>query len=340
MTFHPDAATGSSLAGQRPRASVADYVAIARPDHWVKHIFIVPGIALAYVLVPDRPGFSILTVLLGFVSAAAIASANYVINEWLDAEFDAHHPTKSRRPAVAKTMSPAAIYAEYCALSLFGLAVAWLVSAMFFAVSIAFLVSGLMYNVQPLRTKDKVYVDVITESVNNPIRLMLGWAMIDPGTVPPSSLLLSYWMGGAFLMTVKRFAEYRSIVMTHGPEVLHLYRRSFRYYTEKKLLIVSFLYAQMAVFFLAVFLIKYRVEYLISFPFFALLFATYLWIGLKQDSTAQAPERLMKEPVLVGVVGVLVIVFLGLTFIDLPFLTTLYDPVFLDFTWGGRGAVP
>src|SRR3546814_13005906 len=85
-------------------------------------------------------------------------------------------------------------------------------------------------------------------------------------------------MGGAFLMTVKRFAEYRNITGSHGREALHLYRRSFRHYTEKRLLVVSFLYAQMAAFFLAVFLIKYRVEYLISFPLFALLFATYLWM--------------------------------------------------------------
>src|SRR3546814_13859550 len=121
-------------------------------------------------------------------------------------------------------------------------------------------------------------------------------------------------MGGAFLMTVKRFAEYRNITGSHGREALHLYRRSFRHYTEKRLLVVSFLYAQMAAFFLAVFLIKYRVEYLISFPLFALLFATYLWIGLKEDSTAQAPERLLKEPVLVTVVSGLVVVFVALPF--------------------------
>src|SRR3546814_2335720 len=92
----------------------------------------------------------------------------------------------------------------------------------------------------------------------------------------------------------------------------------------------------MAAFFLAVFLIKYRVEYLISFPLFALLFATYLWIGLKEDSTAQAPERLLKEPVLVTVVSGLVVVFVALTFIDLPFLAVLYDPYFLNFTWEGQ----
>ena len=54
--------------------------------------------------------------------------------------------------------------------------------------------SGLVYNVSPIRTKEKVYLDVLSEAVNNPIRLTLGWAMVDSTTLPPSSLLLAYWM--------------------------------------------------------------------------------------------------------------------------------------------------
>ena len=32
---------------------------------------------------------------------------------------------------------------------------------------------------------------------------------IAPALLPPVSILLAYWAGGAFLMTVKRFAEHR-----------------------------------------------------------------------------------------------------------------------------------
>ena len=35
--------------------------------------------------------------------------------------------------------------------------------------------------------------------------------MIDPTTLPPASLLLAYWFGGAFLMAAKRLAEYKEI---------------------------------------------------------------------------------------------------------------------------------
>ena len=32
------------------QATFGDYVALARPSHWIKHVFIVPGIVLAMLL--------------------------------------------------------------------------------------------------------------------------------------------------------------------------------------------------------------------------------------------------------------------------------------------------
>jgi 4-hydroxybenzoate polyprenyltransferase len=319
-----------AVGASRPPATLADYVAIARPDHWIKHVFVLPGIVFAWALVPEwatqlSPG----AIALGLVATAAISSANYVINEWLDAPFDAYHPTKSARPAVAKAMNPALVYLEYALLAAFGLLAAAAVSRLCLFAGLLFLLSGLAYNVEPLRTKDRAYLDVATESLNNPIRLLLGWAMVAPTTLPPSSLLLAYWMGGAFLMAVKRLAEYRTIVAAHGAEVLGAYRRSFRYYTAERLLVLSFLCALLASFFIAIFLIKYRIEYLLSFPLFALLFATYLRLGLKQGSNAQTPERLFEERLLMTVVAVLVVALAVLTVVDIPSLGVLSGPHYI-----------
>ena len=70
-------------------------------------------------------------------------------------------------------------------------------------------VMGLLYNVPPVRAKDQPYADVLSESVNNPIRLAMGWYSTGTAAVPPLSALLAYWMFGAFLMAMKRMAEYR-----------------------------------------------------------------------------------------------------------------------------------
>lgn len=306
-------------------ASWRDYIAIARPDHWVKHVFVVPGVILAMILGAE-PVLRADILSLGFVVAALISSANYVINEWLDADFDRHHPMKSARPAVSKQLHSGIVYAEYFALALAGLAIAYSVSMPLFVIALLFLVSGWAYNLQPVRTKDKAFLDVATEALNNPIRLVLGWVLVDTATIPPSSLLLAYWAGGAFLMSTKRFAEYRTVVASHGVKVLHLYRRSFQSYTENRLLLQSFLYAQVACFFIAVFLVKYRIEYIFSFPLFALLFVAYLRLGLKEGSVAQTPEKLFKETGMLAVVVVLVITLVVLTVVDLPWLEFLSVP--------------
>ena len=325
--------TGGGADTDQPRAGLMDYVAMARPDHWVKHIFILPGIVLAYILHPTDLASLLFPICFGLVSAAAVASANYVLNEWLDKQHDAHHPIKSERPAVKLRVSPLIVVLEYVALAAIGLVIAASLSHLFFLTTFAFLASAWLYNVRPLRTKERVYLDVTSEAINNPIRLTLGWAMVDPTTLPPSSLLLAYWMGGAFLMAIKRVAEYRTVAGTAGIDRLGLYRKSFRHYTESSLLVSSLLYALMAGFFLAVFVIKYRVEYLLALPLFAALFAAYLRVGLKPGSTAQAPERLFSEKSLMLTVALLTLALALLTWIDIPILKKLTEPHYIELPW-------
>lgn len=307
---------------------ISQYIAIARPDHWFKNVFMLPGVIFGFLLTEELPNNWIMLLTVGFISTCLTASANYVINEWLDRDFDKHHPKKKFRPSVTGTLDARIVYLEYVLLSITGLSLAVFVGIHFFIFSCSLLGMGFLYNVPPFRTKERIYLDVLSESLNNPIRFLLGWTIVEFNYMPPSSILLAYWMGGAFLMGIKRFAEYRYI---GDPVRAGLYRRSFKYYTENALLISSFFYALSSSFFLGIFLIKYRIEYLLILPFISLLFAWYLKIGLSADSSAQSPEKLYEETSFIGYLGLICSVFIFLSFVDLPWLQFLLNRALV--TW-------
>lgn len=302
---------------------IGDLVAIARPDHWPKHVFIVPGV-LAALGLSGTPEPGLLTrLLLGFFSATLVASANYVINEWLDAEHDRHHPIKGLRPAASKRLSARTVYVEYAGLAAVGLAVAALVSLPYLMTSAFFLGSGVLYNVPPVRTKERVHLDIATEAINNPIRLLLGWFMVSSVGVPPTSLVLLYWCGGGFLMSTKRLAEYRYLMATSDVGLAGRYRKSFAKYDERALLVASLSYAILASFCLAVFLIKYRTEYVLTMPLFAWLFAHQLYVALDEASIAQTPEKFYRQRGLLPIAVALVLAVAVLSVVDIPALDRL-----------------
>jgi decaprenyl-phosphate phosphoribosyltransferase len=305
-----------------------NYIGIARPDHWIKNIFMLPGVAAAFAVVQPELGPLAWRFVVGLVSLCLVASANYTINEYLDSEFDRFHPVKRLRAGAQGLLDARLVAIQYAALVAIGLLTAWAVNIPFLLTSVALLAMGLIYNVAPIRTKDKAYLDTLSESINNPIRFLLGWFIVAPAYLPPGSALLAYWMGGAFLMGVKRYSEYRGIA---DPSRAALYRRSFGHYTERSLLLSSFFYALCSAFFIAVFLIKYRIEFLLMAPLFGLLFTWYLAIGIRKDSAAQAPEKLYQEVSFLGFAVFTFVFSVLMFFIDIPFLHGLMEPHVIQF---------
>lgn len=262
------------------------------------------------------------TIVWAFFATCIVASSNYVINELLDAPTDRSHPEKHRRPIPSGQVKVSWAYVEWLALGALGLWMAWELNVAFFLAATILWTMGLVYNVPPVRSKELPYLDVISESINNPLRLALGWFVVSESTVPPVSLLISYWMVGAFFMASKRFAEYRSI---NDPARAAAYRSSFRYYDDNRLLTSMFFYATSSALFLGVFIIRYHLELILSVPLIAGFFSAYMHVTFKQDSAAQKPERLYRETGLMIYLMVCVAAFTVLMFVHIPWLYDIFN---------------
>jgi len=306
--------------GERVRA----HIAIARFDHSIKNVFVLPGIVVPWSLYPGLMNArTVVTLLWAFVAITLVACSNYVINEVLDAPFDRLHPTKRMRPAVVGLVSVPAAYVQWIAMMLAGVAIGWTVSRPFAATLLALWLMGCAYNIPPLRTKDVPYLDVLTESVNNPLRMLLGWYAVAAWLVPPLSLLMAYWMIGCYFMALKRFSELREI---GDGGVAGAYRVSFRSYTEESLLVSVVFYASTAMLFFGAFVIRYRIELLLGFPLVALVMALYFKLAFEHNSAVQHPEKLYREPRLMWPFVATVTVMVGLLFVRLPWLEKIFMP--------------
>jgi 4-hydroxybenzoate polyprenyltransferase len=308
----------AQLTKRAASTSLTGYLKTARVDHWIKNVFVLPGILVAVSI--DRSVIIanlLWNVLFGLAAVCLIASSNYVINEILDAPSDRMHPTKKSRPVPAGEINVAWGYVEWIVLMLAGMFVSLLISSKFSIVMAALWIMGCIYNIPPVRSKDVTYLDVLSESVNNPLRMLAGWYLTLTALVPPASLLISYWMVGCYFMAIKRFAEYRDIADTRRSAA---YRKSFAHYTESRLMVSIMFYGTCAMLLFGAFLMRYRMELILSFPFVAMVMAAYLALGFKADSGAQQPEKLYREPwLLVSVLSCAVVMTL-LLFVDIPIL--------------------
>ncbi len=314
-------------------AAFTPYIKLLRIDHWVKNIFVFPGTIIAIVinnenLKSDFDMFVLIT--LGFFIVCISSSANYIINEWLDRKTDIYNPEKSNRVSIKNKLKPAIIYLIYfflislvCTLSFF------YINNYFLLAIIIFLLIGLAYNANPLRLKNITFIDVIVEAFNNPIRLYLGWVLILPEQIPPFSLLISFWLGGCFLMNSKRLQEYLIAQKENTMNELINYRISFKNYTYENLLFTNVLYSILSYGALTIFLAKWRIEYIFILPFIAVLFSYYFIMCINLRKEVRRPEKIYKNwrfYILISIIGVS---FTFLSIYDVIFIQYLFDDTIL-----------
>ena len=205
--------------------------------------------------------------------------------------------------------------------------ISYTINIYFFYLTIFFLVMGILYNVKPFRTKDVAFLDVVTESINNPIRLLLGFFIFDVSEFLPSSLIIFYWSAGAFLMTCKRLAEYNSI----SKSILIKYRKSFLNYSQSSLMMLIYLFSMISISMITIFMIKYKIEFIFFIISLIILFVFYFNLSLKKNSVVQNVEYLYREKYLILIVIFVLTVFLISLFSNIELLKILESPLNFSF---------
>jgi 4-hydroxybenzoate polyprenyltransferase len=274
------------------------YLRAMRLERWPRSLAIFIGSASFFFLhrsLFSGPAGSVLLHLsAAFILTWGISTANYIINEIVDAPYDAHHPTKKNRPLVQGLIKRTPFAIMGIVLTILSLGAAALIfSPAFFLALLSLLFAGFIYNIRPIRTKDIPFLDSISESANNPIRFLIGWFALAPGGLfPPISLLLSWWSFGNFLLVAKRLSEFRFLKDKAGD-----YRSSLRRYTRRSLLLGMAVSA--VVFFLTYvwFSIQFKLQgFLILTPFVALFFLLIYRKTMMEQEVMEEPERLLKQP--------------------------------------------
>lgn len=180
------------------RESLArDLLALARPRHWVKAVFILLPIPFAVAGGATADFHSLVAGILGF---CLVSSGVYVLNDVCDAARDALHPEKRLRPIAAKRVSRglAAGYAGVLLLVGFaligatGLRDAVVVSAIYLAVNVVY----------SLGIKNVPLVDVFVLASGFFLRVLLGCALVS--AAPSRWLLLCASSLALFLAFAKR----------------------------------------------------------------------------------------------------------------------------------------
>jgi decaprenyl-phosphate phosphoribosyltransferase len=266
-----------------------------RIDHWTKNLVLIIGFIFA-VFYNNNYSINYYTLIFAFLILCISASSNYLINEFLDRRTDKFHPIKKLRTFVRlnKGNESKKILIEYFFLISFSLTSSYFINQSFFILNLVFIFFGIIYNVRPIRIKDIFLLDVILESVNNPLRFLMGWSVLMPNYFPPISIVLFFWLSGCFLMTMKRYSEYCYLVKHIKPEK---YRLSFKHYNKKNLFELSILYSLSSLLFFTIFVIKYKIELIIIIPIGILLYLRVFKISTTKNSLIMRVEKIYRDKI-------------------------------------------
>jgi 4-hydroxybenzoate polyprenyltransferase len=176
---------------------------LARPGHWLKNLFVLAALIFSRKVTDSTAVCHALEALAAFCLAS---SAIYALNDVMDRQSDARHPTKRRRPVASGEVSVRAAVATYVILTVAALAVAMTLGQFLASLVGAYLVLMLAY---VLGLKRMAILDVIILAMGFVLRAYAGGVAIDVWVSP--WLVLCTLTLALFLGFAKREGERQAL---------------------------------------------------------------------------------------------------------------------------------
>jgi decaprenyl-phosphate phosphoribosyltransferase len=198
-------------------------VSTARPRQWIKNALVFGAPATAGVLLQPT---ALAQACAAFVAFCLASSGMYFLNDVRDRARDIEHPAKRLRPVAAGDLSHRHAWLAGTVLTVAALVVAAVGAGLpLAAAAIAYIVLAIAYT---YRLKDIVLVDVAAVAGTFVLRAAAGGLAV--GVYLSSWFLLVACFGALFVVTGKRFAEYRSLGEVRGS-----HRKTLDEYSEQTL---------------------------------------------------------------------------------------------------------
>ncbi len=218
----PDHKTRSETGVQSETSTLRLLLISMRPWEWIKNLFLLAPLVFAgYMTDP----MMVQRVVWGFLLFSLLASAVYLFNDLIDRKSDALHPVKARRPLASGELSVSWAVFSSILLALGSLAVALVLSRLFFVVLCAYLLVNLSYT---LWLKQVMILDVMAIAAGFVLRVVGGAVLVE---VQPSSwIIMCTILLSLFLALSKRRyelltlqgepSEHRKVLSGYNPYIL------------------------------------------------------------------------------------------------------------------------
>ncbi|MBW2316701.1 MAG: UbiA family prenyltransferase [Deltaproteobacteria bacterium] len=190
-----------------------------RPHQWTKSALLFAPLLLAHQALTEPARLA--ATVLAAACFSAVASAGYLLNDWLDRESDRLHPDKRHRPLASGDLSPGRAGAIFGALLVAAFTVSWLwLPLSFTGLLVVYLCLTTAYSTA---LKKRAVLDVLVLAALYTLRVLAGG---EAAQVVVSHWLLVFSM--FFFMSLAFVKRYSELLENDGHEEESLAGRGYR----------------------------------------------------------------------------------------------------------------